>query len=106
MQIQLNTDHNIEGNEKLAEHVKGVVEDTLGRFGGDITRVEVHLSDQNAGKPGTDDKRCVMEARLEGRKPTAVTHDAGTVGEATAGAAEKLARAVESTLERLRHHHR
>jgi ribosome-associated translation inhibitor RaiA len=104
MQIQIHTDHNIDGHAKLAEHVKAVVEGTLGRFVADITRVEVHLSDQNSGKGGEDDKRCVMEARLEGRGPTAVTHQAATVGQAVAGAAHKLERSLDSTLERLRTH--
>lgn len=104
MLIQINTDHNVEGREKLAEYVQGVVEETLGRFAGDITRVEVHLSDQNTDKGGQDDKRCVMEARLQGRDPIAVSDDAATLGQAVDGAAQKLKRSVESTLDRLRSH--
>ena len=105
MQIQINTDHNIEGNERLAAHVKGVVQDALARFQDRITRVEVHLSDQNGDKTGPSDKRCMIEARMEGRKPTAVTHDAATVDQAVEGAAEKLHRSIEHTLERLRDRH-
>jgi ribosome-associated translation inhibitor RaiA len=104
MQIQINTDHNIEGHEKLAAHVQGLVEATLGRFVRDITRVEVHLSDQNAQSTSQDDKRCVMEARLEGRDPVAVSHDAASLGQAVDGAAQKLKRSVESTLDRSRAH--
>src|SRR5690606_16328914 len=40
MQIQINTDRNIGGDERLAEHVEGVVRDTLSRFADQITRVE------------------------------------------------------------------
>jgi ribosome-associated translation inhibitor RaiA len=104
MQIQINTDHNVEGHERFAEHVQGVVENSLGRFAQDITRVEVHLSDQNTEKGGQNDKRCVMEARLQGREPLAVSHDAATVGQAVDGAAQKLKRSVETTLDRLRSH--
>jgi ribosomal subunit interface protein len=104
MQIQINTDSNIEGREKLAAHVKGVVESALSRFSDRITRVEVHLSDENSHKSGQDDKRCMMEARLEGRQPTAVTHQAATLDQAVDGAADKLKRSLESTLERLRDH--
>ena len=32
MQIQINTDHNIEGHEALAAQVSGVVENALSRF--------------------------------------------------------------------------
>jgi len=101
MHIQINTDSNIEGHEEFAIHVTGVVERVLSRFSDRITRVEVHLSDQNSDKSGQDDKRCMMEARLEGRPPTAVTHQAASLGDAVDGAADKLKRSLESTLERL-----
>lgn len=100
--IQINTDGNIEGREELATHVKEVVESALSRFRDRITRVEVHLSDQNGDKSGQDDKRCMMEARLERRQPTAVTHQAATLDDAVNGAADKLKRSVEDTLERLK----
>ncbi len=105
MQIQINTDNNIEGQEELATQVEAVVQDSLRRFSDQITRVEVHLSDENSHKNGQDDKRCVMEARLEGRQPTAVTHQAATLHEAVDGAADKLAASLESTLGRLRDRH-
>lgn len=101
MQIQINTDHNIEGHEVLATQVSGVVESALSRLSDHITRVEVHLSDENSHKSGQYDKRCMMEARLEGRQPIAVTHQAATLDQAVDGAAGKLTRMIESTLERL-----
>ena len=102
MHIQINTDSNIEGSEELTTHVKGVVESALSRFSDRITRVEVHLSDQNGDKHGQDDQRCMMEVRLEGRQPTAVTHQAASLDDAVDGAANKLKRSLESTLERLK----
>jgi ribosome-associated translation inhibitor RaiA len=103
MQVQINTDHNIEGHEALASHVSSAVENALKHDSDQITRVEVHLSDENSHKKGgNDDMRCVMEARLEGRQPVAVTHHAATVGQAVDGAAGKLTRLIESTLGRLR----
>ena len=102
MQILLNTDRNIEGHEALATRVSEEVESALKRFSDRITRVEVHLSDENSDKKGgNDDMRCVMEARLEGRQPVAVTHHAATVDQAIDGAADKLASSIESTLGRL-----
>jgi len=103
MQIQINTDHNIDGNERLAAHITGVVEDTLSRFGDRITRVEVHLADENGGGPGVPEKRCTMEARLQHRQPTAVTKHAASLDEAIQGAAHKLKKALDSTLGRLEH---
>lgn len=102
MHIQINTDSNIEGREDFAIHVKAVVESALSRLSDRITRVEVHLSDQNSDKSGQDDKRCMMEARLEGRQPTAVTHQAASLDDAVDGAADKLKRSLESTLGRVK----
>lgn len=101
MQIQINTDHNIEGHEALTARVSGVIENTLSRFSDHITRVEVHLSDENSDKKGGyDDMRCMIEVRLEGRQPIAVTHQATTLDEAVDGAADKLTNLIESTLGR------
>ena len=63
MKIQVNTDHNIEGHEALAAHVSSLVESALGRASEHITRVEVHLSDESAGKSGPDGKRCARRLR-------------------------------------------
>lgn len=105
MTIQINTDHNIHGREALVVHIKGVVEDSLSRFNRQITRVEVHLSDENGESNGKADKRCVMEVRLEGRQPVAVTHHASNVDQAIEGAVHKLERMLEHTLGRLHNHH-
>lgn len=103
MKVQLNTDKNIHGDEALASHVETVVDSALGRFRSQITRIEVHLSDINAGKSGAADKRCVMEARLEGRPPVVATDDADTVGAAVSGAVGKLQRLLDSSLGKLGH---
>lgn len=102
MHIQTNTDRNIAGSEGLAAQAQTVVESALARFSDQITRVEIHLSDENGARGGAEDKRCLMEARLEGRQPIAVTHQAPTVEQAMEGAADKLKRSIESTLGRLR----
>lgn len=104
MQIQVNTDHHIEGREALAAHVKSVVEHALGRSSDRVTRVEVHLGDEHGRKGGKGDKRCVMEARLQGRDPLAVTEHADTLHQAIDGASRKLTRMVESTIERMHDH--
>jgi ribosome-associated translation inhibitor RaiA len=103
MQIEIRTDSNIHGHEALTAQVSGVVETALRRFSEHITRVEVHLSDENSDKKaGKDAMRCMMEARLEGRQPIAVTHQATTLNETVDGAADKLSRLIEHTLGRLR----
>ena len=104
MNIQINTDHNLKGGESLAISVRATVGDALSRFSAHITRVKVHLSDENGDKRGRDDKRCMMEARLEGHAPIAVTEHAATVGQAIDGAAERLVHLLEHTLGRLHGH--
>ncbi|MBA4141727.1 MAG: HPF/RaiA family ribosome-associated protein [Nitrosospira sp.] len=99
--IQVNTDDNIEGGEELTLHVQAEIEASLARFGDQITRVEVHLSDENSHKGGANDKRCAMEARPAGRPPVAVTHSAATVDLAVNGASEKLERLLERAFGRL-----
>jgi ribosome-associated translation inhibitor RaiA len=104
MQIQINSDHNFTGGESLATSVRATVEDALSRFSAHVTRVKVHLSNENADKRGRDDRRCMMEASLEGHTSIAVTHYAATVGQAIDGAAERLVHLLEHTLGRLHRH--
>jgi ribosome-associated translation inhibitor RaiA len=103
MQIQFNTDSNIHGTDDLAARVEGMVAGALERFSEQITRVEIHLSDVNSqDKAGDDDKRCVLEVRLAGRQPIAVTHQAANVQQAVTGATDKMKSALDTTLGRLR----
>ncbi|WP_322628306.1 HPF/RaiA family ribosome-associated protein [Halothiobacillus sp.] len=102
MKIQINTDNNIAGSEELAKQAEATVESTLGHLAEHITRVEVHLSDENSNKGGSHDKRCLMEARLEGHQPIAVSDEAESIGQAIDGAAEKLKKSLDHTLGRLR----
>ena len=104
MHIEVSTDNSINGSEALTNHIKELVKIALVHFGDPITRVEVHLSDANAGKTGQDDKHCMIEARLEGRQPTAVKHAAATLDQAVKGAADKLKSSLESALGKLSDH--
>jgi ribosome-associated translation inhibitor RaiA len=104
MQVQVRTDHNIEGHEALADQVRGVVEDALSEFSDRVTSVDVHLSNQNSEQQdGNDSLRCMIEARLEGRQPIAVTDQAATLDDAIDGAADKLAHLIDHTLGRQSH---
>jgi ribosome-associated translation inhibitor RaiA len=104
MQVQVNTDDNVEGRVELIRRVESEIQETLGRFSAHITRIEVHLSDEDADKTSSDDKRCSMEVRLAGRQPEAVSHRADSLEQAFKGAARKLRRSLDSTLGRLTQH--
>jgi hypothetical protein len=101
MQIQVNAGHHIEAHQALVARVSAAVASALDRISGHITRIEVHLSDENGDKSGQKDHRCTLEARLEGRQPVAVTHHAATVDQSVDGAAGKLLRLIDSQLGRV-----
>ncbi|HVL02929.1 MAG TPA: HPF/RaiA family ribosome-associated protein [Acidimicrobiales bacterium] len=101
MQIEVTTDRNVEGTDELIGQIETAVESALSRFSDRLTRVEVHLGDENAGKSGSDDKRCMVEARAAGQKPTAVTNHGTTVDEACSGALRKLTSLLETKFGRL-----
>jgi ribosome-associated translation inhibitor RaiA len=95
MQIHVNTDRHIHGGEDLHERVQTMVEDAISHLKERITRIEVHLTDENSSKGGDHDKRCMLEARLSGLQPIAVSHQAETLSLAIDGATDKLGRAIE-----------
>lgn len=103
MQIQIYSPH---GGEALASTITTMLEQALDRFSEHVTRLEVHLSDENGKKGGKDDKRCVLEARMEGRKPVAVVENAATVKQAVEGAIHKLVRMLTSTVGKQHEHRR
>ena len=103
MQIQVNTSNGIENKETLARWAESELKNTLSHFKDELTRVEVHLSNESATKAGGD-TRCTMEARLAHQGPVAVTHHAPTQDAAFRGASDKLRHALDKTLGKLRTH--
>jgi hypothetical protein len=47
MQIQIRTDQHVQHDASVVCHVETVLGSALGRFGEQITRIEVHLRDAN-----------------------------------------------------------
>jgi len=107
MQIQVNTSNGIENKESLDRWAEKYLNESLARFGQEITRVEVQLSDEGSGRKGAAGKRCMLEARLNGHEPLAVNHHGETQDEAFRGATQKLIHMLEHNLGKLdRHQHR
>ena len=104
MQIQISTDKNIEGHERLESHYTAELEKTFERFAEKITRIEVHFSDENSAKSGVGDKRCVVEARLAGMSPIVATNFGDSTEKAFSGAVEKIKKMMDSTFEKARDH--
>ena len=104
MQILVDTDHKVEESEEFSHRIEGRVRTALHRYADQITRVEVHLSDENGAKSGGQDKTCLMEARAAGHQPLTASNDAATLQGAFDGAAKKMAHLLESTVGQLHHH--
>ena len=90
MKIRFNTDKNIEGKEALENFVSEKISNALKHFVDKITRIEVHLSDQNAEKEGTDDIECKMEVRIQGMQPVMVVSKSGSKEKALSDAVNKM----------------
>ena len=98
MQVQINHDNHVRLGEEVAARWRGVIETSLAQFSERITRIEMHLGDENAGKGGAADKRCMLEARLASMQPIAVSHQADTLQLAFDGALSKLKHALSHAL--------
>ncbi|RYZ03309.1 MAG: HPF/RaiA family ribosome-associated protein [Comamonadaceae bacterium] len=104
MQIQVNTGNGVENKDTLERWAEGQLKESLSRFAEDVTRVEVHLSDETHAKNSGGNNRCTMEARLAHHQPLAVSNDGASMDEAFRGANGKLRRLLDSTLGRIDSH--
>ncbi|MGK0329824.1 HPF/RaiA family ribosome-associated protein [Polaribacter sp.] len=104
MKIQFNTDKTITGNEKDQLYFNSLIADGLENLESHISRIEVHLSDENGKKEGLNSKRCLLETRLEGRQPIAVSCQEDTVELAVSGAIQKLTASLETIIGRRQDH--
>ncbi len=98
MQIQFNSDSSVMGTENVAERIEAQVREKLARFEDRLTRLEIHVRDENGAKGGADDKACMIEARIRGDKPIGVTEHAADVDTAARKAAGTLAQRLERVL--------
>ena len=106
MQIQINSDNNIPMHARLSGLIQADLHRILGRFEDQLTRIEVHLSDENGEKSGSQDKRCALEARPRHYPALTVTNESEDVQIAVSGAAGKMQRLLETTFGRLHDKHR
>src|SRR5580693_9121778 len=106
MQIQISSDKNISMHSKLSNLIDSDLKRILDRFKDEITRVEVHLSDENGDKSGAQDKRCRLEVRHKRHQALAVTNDSSDIQTAVTGAAAKMQRLLGNTFGRIEDKHR
>ena len=104
MQFQFNSDSSVMGTENVAERIEAQLRHRLARYEERLTRIEVHVSDENAHKHGADDKTCTIEVRPRGDRPIGVTEHAADVDTAARKAANTMAQRLERVLGREERH--
>lgn len=101
MEINVNTDNTIDRHQGLDERVREAVVASIGRFGEQVRRVDVHLSNENSQKHEDGSNYCMLEARVSGYAPVVVHAHAENLHLSISNAATKLKRALDSALGRL-----
>ena len=104
MKIQFNTDKTINGDGRTQAFFTSKITEGLKKYQSHITRIEIHLSDENGKKEGVNDKRCLLETRIEDRQPIAVSCKDNTVEQAVSGAIDKVKATLETIFGRAANH--
>jgi ribosome-associated translation inhibitor RaiA len=104
MTIQINTGKTLTGEKRSGDFFTSQITEALQRFESHITRIEVYLKDENGKKDGFNDISCLLEARLKGRQPIAITNQADTIDLAITGAIDKIKTAIETILGKIQKH--
>jgi ribosomal subunit interface protein len=102
MKIQLNSDKNIQITERFEKYFSEKINRALKRFENNITRIEIHLSDQNANKTGPDDIVCKVEARIKDLQPVIVTGKSDTKEKALDEAIKKMKASLDKVTGKLK----
>jgi ribosomal subunit interface protein len=105
MTIQVNTDTHIDGSQNTKAYVTEKVEAGMKHYAEKITRIEVHLSDQNADKDGPEDIQCKIEARIEGQQPVLVESKDETMHKALSEAIDKMQAVMRTMIGKMQEKH-
>ena len=101
MTIQLNAGNNLKISEEYAQKLTGILSGEFDRYDDHLTRLEVHLSDENSHKETPNDKKCLLEARLKNRQPVAVSSTGDTYDQAFDDAIDKLQAMLDTIVGRM-----
>jgi ribosome-associated translation inhibitor RaiA len=104
MKVQINADVNSNNHVEINDMVNTIITSQLKRFDEHISRIEIHLTDDNGNKSGINDKKCIIEARIEGKNPCVVSEYSDTYERAVTGAVSKVKNSLTSIIERMKEH--
>lgn len=96
--------NNIPVSQELEEKLSGFINKSLKRFTDHITRIEVHLEDENSQKGGKDDKRCSIEVRPDNLDPIIVTSKSDNIIKSVRESADKAKASLDKAMGRLKEH--
>ena len=107
MKVHVHTDRNLVIDAELEARIASNAAAALAHLSARIIRVDLHLTDQSAGRKAGAHVRCLAEAHASGLAPVAVTHDAAdakaALDGAVAGLVATLGHAFERHVDRGRH---
>lgn len=102
--------HNQRRNPNITQFIRDHLDSSLGRFEERISRLEVHLLDENGGKGG-DDKVCTIDIKLGGLGQYHVRAKTGDIRASITRAIHKADGLIAKTIDkhsdktRVRHQH-
>ncbi len=88
----------------MREPLEAAIAKAFAKFSDHITRIEVKISDENGDKTSAIDKRCVLEVRLKGMQPLAVTSHGDTIENAVDKGIDKMKNSLDTVIGRLRNY--
>lgn len=104
MQIEFESESSLM-SDALKQHAENELRKVERRWGDQLTRIRVFIKDVNSSGKGGVDKHCLIEARPAGTNPVSAENSAVDAYDAVKGAAEKLKRVLEHTLDSRKDHH-
>lgn len=104
MEININTNTSIEADKRMVAYLKEEIRNALSIFNDKLTRVEVHLADENGPKTDVDSIVCKLEARPRGLQPVMVSSKESTMHKAVVSASSKLKSALQTKFGKLSNH--
>lgn len=102
MEVLINSDNNVESSIDFKNDFREQLLHSLRRFDGYITRFEVFFSDESSNKETINDHKCVIEARMKGRDPERVSHNANSAKDAFNGAVDKMKTVLDRVVDQQR----
>jgi putative sigma-54 modulation protein len=101
MTTDIHLSSGIDDTPELREHIERRLGFALGRFGDKVTRVSVHLVDQNGPKGGVD-IRCKIQVHLHPHGTLLIEQDEANPEHAVEVASIRLGQAIRRELDRQR----